>query len=87
MEKYEITDMRDIPAILVKNGQKVVIVRNVSFSYEADIEAILDEMGETEISLESLIRGELDNNTVSVNLEYCDKTGDKDDSVLTVEIG
>lgn len=87
MDSYDVSDLRDIPAIMVPNGQKVVIVRTVTIVYEVDIPATLEGLDISEISLEALVREETDNNRISVQLEYLDKPHIEDDSVMTVEIG
>lgn len=74
-------------AALVRKGQKVVITRMVTFTYELDvvyISELLDEMDETDISVEDLIQYEKDNNPISDILDEADET---DDEIITVEIG
>jgi hypothetical protein len=70
----------------VKGGQKVLITRMVTFSYEVDVAEVLDGTGESEISLKSLISGEECDNDFSVTSDFTDETDIGDDLVITVEI-
>lgn len=70
MDIYDINDSlpkSDILYQTVKGGQKVQITRMVTITYtidKEDIEAILDDLGESEISVENLIEGETDNTSI-----------------------
>ncbi len=92
MDRMDIFDIKygtpntDILRIVVEKGQKVLITRMVTFEYEVSISDILDDMDETDISVENLIEGETDNNSISVDMDYSEKTDIVDDMVISVQI-
>lgn len=88
----DIYDMRvegpktDILRNMVQAGQKVRLTRMVTITYElteTDITEIMEDSGETSISLEALIKGEED----AVDIwELEGKCHVEDDVVISVEI-
>lgn len=70
----------------VRKGQKVKITRMVTVEYEVDITEFLEDSDEDGISVEDLIQHEMDNNLISVDLEYSAETDIAGDEVIAVEI-
>ncbi len=76
----------DILSQIVRSGQKVRITRILTIEYEVDVRDILEDMDETEVSLESLIEDEMNNNPMSVDSDNGCELDKLDDLIVSVTI-
>jgi len=93
-DKGDKMDVYDIPVKgpnegvldqVVENGQKVRIVRMVTYSYIADMEDVYDVLGETDITVRSLIKLEEDENGMRYNPDILRTSVIEDDIVIAVQ--